>query len=105
MDDVFIGADRSQPFHFEGRRGERRECPFCDWYLDQARPDLDLRQQLGAESNTIRIEWTDIEPIIEGHLRESHADEPEVIRAIEIIERRRTLARDIDPNREVPRAD
>lgn len=97
VDDVFIGTDHSEPFHFEGHRGQRMECPFCDWYLDHKWSLPDLRESLWERPAALRIEWTNIDPIAEQHLRDEHADEPEVQRAIATADRRRSLEHQPDP--------
>lgn len=83
--DIHIGHDRSQPC----QGGTRLECPFCDWYLDHTRPKLPDLRDIDPCHFTIRMEWTRVDLICEEHLKDAHADEPAVQRALEIQERMR----------------
>lgn len=80
--DIFIGADRSEKFHFESG-GTRLECPFCSWYLEHTGPAGEVLRMMD------RMEWADVTTTIPDwqaayrriaqrcadHLRETHPDE------------------------------
>lgn len=107
--DIHIGHDRSEPC-FPGRGGTRLLCPFCDWYLDHTPIWTDVQYEprymydlASVSIPNFRAMFTRIDLIAEEHLRDEHADEPEVQRALETpAERHRRLAREFES--EVPRA-